>query len=255
MRLSPPCVLSLAGFDPGGGAGLLADIKTFEASGVQGLGVCTALTFQTHERFSGMRWVGRGEVLAQLRPLLTAYSLRAVKIGIIDFSTLLPVLRTLRRADPKLPVVWDPILRASAGRRVQAPPSWQALLEMAAQVTLLTPNRGELLALAGKRSVEAALHALGQKAAVLVKSWRCTRSAVVDLLVAGGKAREFSARPLAGRGKHGSGCALSAALAAALAHGQSLEEACVRARAYTRAYLQSGSGRIGFHARAGQHAR
>ena len=84
MSTKRPDVICLSGFDPSGGAGILADIKTLEMHRVQGLGVCTALTFQNDQSFDGMEWVSEKNMLRQLDVLLAAYQPMAVKIGIIE---------------------------------------------------------------------------------------------------------------------------------------------------------------------------
>ena len=84
MAEDRPYVLTIGGHDPSGGAGITADIKTMESIGVQGMSVCTALTFQTEDYFEGLVWVEKKELKKQLKPILEQYNIKVVKIGIIE---------------------------------------------------------------------------------------------------------------------------------------------------------------------------
>src|ERR1700729_4382873 len=106
-----PYVLSIAGFDPSGGAGILADIKTFEAQQTLGLGVCSALTYQTENTFEGVTWVNKDTIIKQLAPLLKAYSIDYVKIGLIEnMEVLNSIIDYLLGKNPSMRIIWDPIL-------------------------------------------------------------------------------------------------------------------------------------------------
>src|ERR1051326_2205660 len=100
MPKDRPCVLSIAGFDPSGGAGVLADIKTFEQHKVLGMGVVTGLTFQNDSEFDGVRWVETDDILKQISVLLRKFKFQYVKIGMIkDLETLQAVISVLRAHD------------------------------------------------------------------------------------------------------------------------------------------------------------
>ena len=114
--MNRPYVLSIAGFDPSGGAGILADIKTMEALQVQGFGVATSLTYQNENAFLGLHWISLERIIAQLKPLISIYPISVVKIGLIESPTVLQgLLNYLKENLPSVRIVWDPILRASAG--------------------------------------------------------------------------------------------------------------------------------------------
>ncbi|HEY0610909.1 MAG TPA: bifunctional hydroxymethylpyrimidine kinase/phosphomethylpyrimidine kinase, partial [Chitinophaga sp.] len=148
MERERPYVMSLAGLDPSGGAGLLADIKTFEAHGTYGLGVCTALTVQTDEQFLSVDWLPATRIIAQAGPLLKKFLPAYCKIGIMaDIPTLLEVLQALHALRPGIRIVLDPVLKASAGFSFHEDGqagAWQAILPY---LYLLTPNYNEVLAL------------------------------------------------------------------------------------------------------------
>ena len=112
-----PFVLSIAGFDPSGGAGVLADCKTFEQFSCHGLSVVTAITHQNEKQVRGVSWLSEDEIRAQLCPLLDCYSIAAVKVGIVrSASTLKLISETVRGYGVTAPIVWDPVRQATAGR-------------------------------------------------------------------------------------------------------------------------------------------
>lgn len=161
--------MSLAGLDPSGGAGLLADIKTFEAHGVTGFGICTALTVQTDDALLDVQWLSAEKIIAQALPLLEKFPVRYCKIGIVaNPGVLLEVLPALRSATPGLQFVLDPVLKASAGYVFHAASAgqWEAVLP---QLFLLTPNYDEALALTGASCGENAAEKLSAHCAVLLK--------------------------------------------------------------------------------------
>src|SRR5690606_29234163 len=111
-----PYILSVAGFDPSGGAGILADIKTFEAYKTIGLGVSTALTYQTEDSFLGLDWQSEKQIDMQLEPLLKRYPIKFAKIGLVEsLKSLSQIIEVLKHYNPGMKIIWDPILKASAG--------------------------------------------------------------------------------------------------------------------------------------------
>jgi hydroxymethylpyrimidine/phosphomethylpyrimidine kinase len=136
-----PYVLTIAGFDPSGGAGVLADCKTFEQHGVYGFGVCTAWTVQTDDSFLQLHWLTAEQIIEQLQPLLKKFVVSACKIGIIHSpETLIEVIRLLKEHNPAIHIVWDPVLKASAGYDFHAVKSFHSLEAILASVSLVTPN-------------------------------------------------------------------------------------------------------------------
>src|ERR1700757_2780075 len=109
-------VLSIAGFDPSGGAGILADIKTFEGNKVYGLGVISANTFQNDKEFKKVDWIPVEKIIEQIDILKTRFEFEYVKIGLIENLEVLNVIIShLTSHIPHLNIIWDPILKASAG--------------------------------------------------------------------------------------------------------------------------------------------
>lgn len=227
-------VLSIAGLDPSGGAGLLADIKTVEQHRCIGMGVATAWTVQTESRFESVHWLSMQEILSQLQPLLSQYTIGAVKIGIIPN---LEMLRALLQVLPHVPVVWDPVLAASAGGSFLQGVTESVLAEVLHCVTLVTPNMPESHALQLPRAA----------CTTYLKGGHSITHKGRDVLFQGAMpVQEF---PSHGElpAKHGSGCVLSSAIAAGLAKGEDLVTACTNAKAYTERILASNDQRLAYH--------
>ncbi|MFD2785805.1 hydroxymethylpyrimidine/phosphomethylpyrimidine kinase [Hymenobacter rubripertinctus] len=245
-----PYVLSLAGFDPSGGAGLLADGKTFEQLGAYGFGVCTALTVQTDVAFERVNWVPLADIQDQARPLLTRFRVEWAKIGLVENLLELPkLLQWLRAQNPALGVVWDPVLKASAGYDFHAGPPPELVADICTGLALITPNQPEMRRLwpAAPTAPEAAV-AVSRFCPVLLKGGHADGAEAVDVLYQNGRVvAEFSAPRLAHGEKHGSGCVLSAAIVAGLARGESLVDACRAGKAYTARVLASNETLLGYH--------
>ena len=244
-----PYALSIAGFDPSAGAGLLADVKTLEASGVYGLGVCTALTVQNDVSFERVSWISAKEIRDQIRVLFARFRVNFVKIGLVEsLPQLLELVGWLKGQNPHLQLVWDPVLKASAGYEFHRQPDRRLMQALCAEMALVTPNHPEMQRLwPGEASADLAAQAASACCPVLLKGGHDAGEASVDVLLAGGRRHEFSAPRLAHGAKHGSGCVLSAAVLAGLAKGKSLPEACRTGKAYTTAFLASNDSLLGYH--------
>lgn len=239
--------MSLAGLDPSGGAGLLADIKTFEAQNTYGLGVCTALTVQTDSEFLGAEWITADRIIAQAMPLLEKFPVTFCKIGLIAHpDTLLEVLPALRAIRPGLRFILDPVLKASAGYVFHAAltQQWMAVLP---HVYLLTPNYEEAIAMSGAPDGETGARKMAAFCHVLLKGGHRPDKPGWDTLYNGNEHTDFMPVAVDALPKHGSGCVLSAAITAALARGMPLREACEAGKNYTLRYLQSSPGLLGWH--------
>jgi hydroxymethylpyrimidine/phosphomethylpyrimidine kinase len=256
-----PRVLVVAGLDPSGGAGLVADLEALAQAGARGWAVAAALTAQGP---AGARLVpglpsprgaglGRGEfepvseamLLAQLDALLAGRERpRAVKTGMLGSAALVRALADRLRAPPlrRVPVVVDPVLAASSGAALLDPGGLapgEAYLPLLARAWLATPNLPELATLTGDdvSTDEGAIRAARRlpARAVLVKGGHRV-GAPVDLLVEGRKVTPFAGRRRAGTAR-GTGCRLASAIAAHLAAGAPLEVAVRRAKALVGRYL------------------
>jgi hydroxymethylpyrimidine/phosphomethylpyrimidine kinase len=232
-------VLVVAGLDPSGGAGLLADVRTVAAHGLHPAGVASALTVQDSGRCHGFERVSPDVLLRQLEVLVDDLDVAAIKVGMVGSrENALAVAEALAPLFARgVPLVLDPVLRASVGADLIEGDPAEALAPLFSHATLLTPNRDEAEALTGllvdsahgQRRAARALRALGP-AAVLVKGGHLEGELVKDLLDDGGEPRELSGPRLPGPAPHGTGCALSSEIAALLGLGRGLGEAVAEAR-------------------------
>ncbi|MGH7162553.1 MAG: bifunctional hydroxymethylpyrimidine kinase/phosphomethylpyrimidine kinase, partial [Planctomycetota bacterium] len=219
--------LTIAGSDPSGGAGVQGDLKTFHAHGVFGMAVVTALTVQNTRGVSGVHDVPPDFVAAQLDAVLEDMPVGAAKTGMVSVTpTIEAIARALgRRRVPFLVV--DPVMVATSGDALLRDDAVAAIVErLFPLATLVTPNLPEAERLCDFRvdSIEAMRHAaLALKSrgarAVLLKGGHLPGPQVVDLLYADGVFHEFSDPRIGTRNVHGTGCALSAGIAAQLARG------------------------------------
>ena len=235
-----PYVLTIAGFDPCSGAGVTSDIKTFEQHEVYGLGVLTSVTYQNESQFNGVKWLSFEEIEKQLESIATSYTPKAIKIGLIESPTvLIQVLDWIKRNWPESFILWDPILKASAG----FPFHEQLHLEIQKLVTgnihLLTPNLPEYALLFGEQSAKAIASQLD--CAILIKGGHQTGDSVCDELYIPNASffRVKSKKVDQDLQKHGTGCMLSASITAEIAKGQSIQLACSNAHFYVKKMIGS----------------
>jgi len=234
-----PTALSIAGSDPSGGAGIQADLKTFAAYRVYGAAVLTALTAQNTRGVRGVQIVPSAFIGAQLDAVLDDLAVHAIKTGMLaDDASVRAVAERLARV-PAIALVVDPVLVSTSGHALAdastVPALRDALLPLA---HLVTPNLAEAEALlaapvrsrADMQDAARALVALGARAA-LVKGGHLEGSAY-DVLYANGRITELDAPRIAVDSTHGTGCTLSAAVAAGLARGEPLAAAVARAKRY-----------------------
>jgi hydroxymethylpyrimidine/phosphomethylpyrimidine kinase len=243
-----PYALTIAGFDPSAGAGVLADVKAMEANGVYGLAACAALTVQNDIQFERVSWVGLADMQDQIRVLLARFSVGFVKIGLIEsLPILLELISWLKAQNPAVCIIWDPVLKATAGYVFHARPDAELLQAICRELALITPNQPEALRLIPAASPEAAAEALSAWCPVLLKGGHAEGDLATDVLLTP-EARYVLASPRLPHGeKHGSGCVLSAAILARLALGDDLPEACRQGKAYTAAFLGSNDTLLGYH--------
>lgn len=220
-----PTVLVFAGLDPGGGAGLAADIAAIGALGGHALPVATALTVQDNNRVHEVHPVDAGLVLRQAEALVDSFGIDAVKIGIPgsreNAAAIARLLRRLRAAAPALPVVLDPVLASGHGDALGKGNAIAALAELLPLATVLVPNLPEA----------AALGALPCEH-VLVTGGHGEGDVVVNRWLQGGMEQRSWRMPRLPHSYHGSGCTLAAAIAARLALGDPMAQALEHAQDY-----------------------
>jgi len=232
-------VLTIAGSDSGGGAGIQGDLKTFAALGVYGTSAITAITAQNTRGVTAMQALDAPLVVAQIDAVASDFLIDATKIGMLANASIIEaVADTLTRlALPQ--VVLDPVMVAKSGDPLLEPAAMHALRTLLVpRVAVLTPNVPEAEALTGRtirsvadqRDAAARLMELGARA-VFIKGGHLPGRAV-DVWHDGTRFVELDAERINTRHTHGTGCTVSSALAACLALGYSLEDAARRAKAY-----------------------
>lgn len=246
-RFKTPVVLSIAGFDPSSGAGVTADLKTFENCGAYGLGVVSALTFQNEKEYAGGKWIDPEDIFRQCELLFNTHRPEIVKIGLVrDFHFLETLISFLKARIPELKIIWDPVLKSTSGTVFHRPaPEWKKLL---AQIDLITPNSEELKILFGaKTDLESLRETCRQyDCRILWKGGHNEEKDCRDQLISSDTIETYTVR----RGrydKHGTGCVLSSAVAAFWAQLDSLPSACNKAQVYISRFIDSNDSRLGFH--------
>jgi hydroxymethylpyrimidine/phosphomethylpyrimidine kinase len=248
-------VLSIAGSDPSGGAGIQADLKAFSARGVYGMAVLTALTAQNTQGVSGVHLVPPQFVADQINAVFADVRVDAVKIGMIANAGIADGVAGALSDHRDIPIVIDPVMIAKGGAALLAPEAVDVLTRrLLPLATLLTPNLPEAAALlhqpvAANRADMAAqaerLRALGP-VAVLVKGGHLDSDESPDVLATAAGLHWFEARRVPTKNTHGTGCTLSSALAAELAKGASAQEAVAIAKDYLAgAVAAAGSLTVG----------
>jgi hydroxymethylpyrimidine/phosphomethylpyrimidine kinase len=257
-RISPerdsgrtPAVLSIAGSDSGGGAGVQADLKAFARCGVHGMSAITAVTAQSTVGVAAIHEVPPEVVIAQVRAVVADIGVDAVKVGMLGTAQVtLAVALALDELPPGTPVVVDPVMVAESGARLLDADAERALTaEILPRATVLTPNLPEARALAratGDEEPEALgrrVIALGPRTVVLTGGHRAR---AVDLyLDATGRLEEIAGKRHPDGAAHGSGCTHSSLLAARLALGDTPLQAARLARALAGEAVAQGLRDLG----------
>jgi hydroxymethylpyrimidine/phosphomethylpyrimidine kinase len=238
--------LTIAGSDSSGGAGIQADLKTFAALEVCGASVIAALTAQNTQGVAEVMQVPRGFVLAQMRAVAADLEVRAIKIGMLGTRGVIEAVAEGLNLFPRTPVVLDPVMVAGSGDVLLESDAIDSLrTKLLPLATLITPNLPEAATLLGeapaigefamRRQVHKLLK-LGPKS-VLLKGGHAEGSEAVDLFAQGDKEMRLAAPRINTRNTHGTGCTLSAAIAAELAKGVDLTTAVGKAKAYVTAAI------------------
>lgn len=248
MQLERPFTISIAGLDPSAGAGLLADLKTFETLKIYGFGVVSALSVQDDEQVYQVSWLKSEEIIHQLEPLFKRFKIDACKIGIIrDMATLSELIHFLKLKNEHIKIVVDPVLKSSSGfdfYRTEDIIYWQEIIP---EITLLTPNYSEMKLISSSDNLHETASQWAKEGNILIKGGHDPINQGVDYLFTQGN--QHSIHPVAQEifPKHGSGCVLSAAITAYLALGFSLLESCKSGKLYTEQFLNSNKSLLGYH--------
>ncbi|NMM04821.1 bifunctional hydroxymethylpyrimidine kinase/phosphomethylpyrimidine kinase [Polaromonas sp.] len=245
-----PRVLSIAGSDSGGGAGIQADLKTFAALGCYGMTAITALTAQNTLGVRAIHGVPPAMLRAQIDAVLEDIGAHAVKIGMLHSPDIVLTVAEAIDRHALEKVVLDPVMVATSGAVLIDHPAIAMLVrELFGRASVVTPNLDEAALLVGRTlDNEAAMEAAAREllamgaTAVLLKGGHLAGDVVSDLLLTkSGEVHWMRAPRIHTANTHGTGCTLSSAIAAQLALGASLLQAVHAARAYVRAALQAGA--------------
>ncbi len=234
--MTPPRLLTIAGSDSGGGAGIQADLKTFAAHGAYGMSVITALTAQNTREVRAVHEVPPEMVAAQIDAVLEDIGADAIKIGMLSSAGIVRAVADrlrLHLQGKAVPVVLDPVMIAKSGDRLLRAEAIEALRnDLLPLATLVTPNLPELEALTGlavdteEERLAAARNLSASGPAVLAKGGHAEGEEVVDLLLErDGRVHRFVHPRLHTPSTHGTGCTLSSAIAARLGVGEELPRA------------------------------
>ena len=239
MTPAPPVALTIAGSDSGGGAGIQADLKTFEAHGVFGTSVITLVTAQNTLGVQGVEYVSPELVRLQLRAVLDDFPVAAVKTGALGRPELVRVVADELRGRG-LPLVIDPVMLAKSGDALLDAEAVSVLLdELFPLATLITPNLPEWDALRSAGAPETL--------PLLLKGGHANGETVTDELRTPTQRLTLTAPRLHTRHTHGTGCTLSAAVTANLARGLALPDAVAQAHTYLQGALRRAPGLGGGH--------
>ena len=237
---SLPVALTIAGSDCSAGAGIQADLKTFQHFQVHGLTAVTCVVSETANIVRAVHPVPVEVVCDQISLLLASFPVTAVKTGMLFSAAHVVAVAEILRNYPAVQLVIDPVMIASTGASLLEPDAVAAYQEFLLPLArVITPNLPEAEALLGEEipdeaALESAARRLSEKfgTAILLKGGHLDGPQCLDLLVDQGAVHRFTAARIPVSGSHGTGCTLSAAIAAQLAHGQSLPEAVKIAKAY-----------------------
>jgi hydroxymethylpyrimidine/phosphomethylpyrimidine kinase len=246
---APPRILTIAGSDSSGGAGIQADIKTITVLGGYAMSAITAITAQNTLGVTAVEALSADMVAAQIDACVSDIGVDAVKIGMLG-SPMIAAVVAERLEDLQVPVVFDPVMIATSGAALADAETIAAFERLMQLATLTTPNVAELAALGGHEAMTA------RGVAYLAKGGDAEGERVDDVLVLPGEEPHvMSGSRIHTRHTHGTGCTLSSAIATYLGRGLALPEAVDRARLFVRSALRAapgfgaGSGPLG-HAEA-----
>ena len=248
IAAKPARILVIAGSDSGGGAGIQADIKTITMLGGHAMTAVTAITAQNTIGVTGVHPVPAEMILAQIDAVVADIGVDAVKIGMIGSAFAVEQvakrLTELKREQPDLPIVFDPVMIATSGAALADDPTIAAFGQLMHIATITTPNLPELARLSGQEDpVASALGLVGDHGcAVLIKGGHEEGDALADALIETDNMTSWQGQRIDTTSTHGTGCTMASAIACFLGQGDTLPSAVERARTFVRVALFAASG-------------
>ncbi|SHI75427.1 hydroxymethylpyrimidine/phosphomethylpyrimidine kinase [Arenibacter nanhaiticus] len=243
-----PYVLTIAGLDPSSGAGITADIKAMEALNCYGLSVCTAITVQNDVSLKAVYWTTLTVILEQIEFLFDRFDITVVKIGVVeDWTVLNTILTVLHQKNNDIKIVLDPVLSSSSSYRFHDSDRAE-FYQVLEKIYVLTPNYLEVQELFPDRDIVINISEITQRANLLLKGGHHPNRIGEDVLyLTNDEVYRFSPKVDKVFQKHGSGCVLSSYIASYLALGESLHQACEKAKINIESFLNSNSSLLGYH--------
>jgi len=229
---------------------VLADIKTFEAMGVYGIAVITCNTHQNDISFKSITWLDKEEKKATIKLLAARFPAKTVKLGIHkNLKDVWHSIKLCKEYFPGAQLVWDPVLTASAGFELDFKVQKKSLEKILSSLSLVTPNQMEVCKLGNSKHADKSAMRLSEHCPTLLKGGHSPdKKTSKDYLYVDGEVKKiYSSERINGKGKHGSGCVLSAAISASLAKGNKLESAIDKGKQYVTNFLKSNNTLLGYH--------
>lgn len=231
-------ILTIAGFDPSGGAGILRDAAVVRDFGLECFGVLTCNTIQNDSTFVSVHWLSQKEIEAQI-DVLKDENIEVVKIGLTkNIGMILFILNKVKLNFPKAKIVLDPILKTSSGFEMEHEQSkWEEIIE---EIDVFTPNWEEIQSINGEDDFKKLALRWSENTSLCLKGGH-SPNPEKDLLFLDGKCIEIIGRKEKLKSRHGSGCVYSSSFACAIAEGNKVEEAARIAKETTEMYLIGGT--------------
>jgi hydroxymethylpyrimidine kinase/phosphomethylpyrimidine kinase len=265
-----PVVLAIAGFDPSGGAGIIADLRTIESSRCTAVAAITSITFQNAQTYSGARHQSAAAVRAQVNAIVSQHQIAAVKIGMLPTKEIVREVAQIIR-ELQLPSVVDPVMKSTTGGKLMADEAYETFVtELLPLARVVMPNIPEAEKLAGEniasenqmRQAAARIRELGARAVLIKGGHLGTQSRVlqsvdeaaggtpaypveaIDVLDDGGEVQVFRNKWIDAPNVRGTGCILSSAVACGLAKGDELPQAIAAAKEFVSQVIQNSTFKI-----------
>jgi len=245
-----PVVMTIAGFDPSAGAGILADIKTISAFGCYGVAAITSLTFQNTQGVFGAEHQRPDVVRSQIEPLFDDFKIAAIKTGMLPTAEIIEEVASIISSSAVPHIVVDPVIRSTSGHDLIDEKALDALIrKLFPLASVVTPNALEaeritnipISDLSSMQKAAEVIFALGTRSA-LVKGGDLKMDFATDLLIDADGVAVNSTKRMPSKNTHGTGCTLAAALACLLARGISLREAIPVAKRYINEAISAAPG-------------
>ena len=242
-------ILSIAGFDPSNGAGLTADLKTFEAFGLYGVSVCTSITIQNDIKLTASHWVKQDVIIAQMRALFERFEINTVKIGIVEtWETLLHIIDSIHSINPEIKIILDPVLKSTSGYTFHSTSNLLTFDNILEKVFIITPNYEEIQYLYPEKNIVDTITHIRTKTNMYLKGGHRIDKKGWDELYYD-TTEHYNLPPISTTvfEKHGSGCVLSSVLACYIDNELSLKDAALNTKKYIECFMNSNDTLLGVH--------